>query len=42
MIYDEEFETLPREALEVLQLARLQLLLERVYATIPFYKKAFG
>ena len=40
MIYDEEFETLPREALEALQLKRLQYLVERVYATVPFYKKA--
>ncbi len=41
MIYDEEFETLPREALEAIQLKRLQHLAERVYATVPFYKKAF-
>ncbi len=41
MIYDEEFETLPREALEAIQLKRLQNLAERVYATVPFYKKAF-
>ncbi|MBW2036576.1 MAG: phenylacetate--CoA ligase [Deltaproteobacteria bacterium] len=41
MIYDEEFETLPREALEALQLKRLQHLVERVYVTVPFYKKAF-
>ena len=41
MIYDEEFETLPREALETIQLKRLRALVERVYATVPFYKKAF-
>jgi phenylacetate-CoA ligase len=41
MIYNEEFETLPREALEAIQLKRLQGLVERVYATVPFYKKAF-
>ncbi len=41
MIYDEEFETLPREALEAIQLKRLKDLAERVYATVPFYKKAF-
>lgn len=41
MIYDEDFETLPREALEAIQLKRLQALAERVYATVPFYKKAF-
>ncbi len=41
MIYDEEFETLPREALEAIQLRRLQHVVEKVYATVPFYKKAF-
>ena len=41
MIHDEEFETLPREALETIQLKRLKDLAERVYATVPFYKKAF-
>jgi len=41
MIWDEEFETLPREALEALQLKRLVATLERVYATVPFYKKKF-
>ncbi|MBW1739829.1 MAG: phenylacetate--CoA ligase [Deltaproteobacteria bacterium] len=41
MIYDEEFETLPREALEAIQLKRLQQVVEKVYATVPFYKKAF-
>jgi phenylacetate-CoA ligase len=41
MIYDEDFETLPREALEAIQLKRLQALAEKVYATVPFYKKAF-
>jgi phenylacetate-CoA ligase len=41
MIWNEEFETLPREALEALQLKRLQSTLERVYTTIPFYKKKF-
>jgi phenylacetate-CoA ligase len=39
MIWDEEFETLPREALEALQLKRLAATAERVYATVPFYKK---
>ncbi|MBI5968315.1 MAG: phenylacetate--CoA ligase [Deltaproteobacteria bacterium] len=42
MIWDEEFETLPREALEALQLKRLISTLERVYATVPFYKKKFN
>ncbi len=41
MIWDEEFETLPREALEALQLKRLVTTAERVYATVPFYKKKF-
>ena len=41
MIHDEEFETLPREALEAIQLKRLKDLAERVYATVPFYKEAF-
>ena len=33
MIYDIEFETLPREALTAIQLRRLRATLERVYAT---------
>ncbi|MDK2846950.1 MAG: phenylacetate-CoA ligase [Desulfuromonadales bacterium] len=41
MLWNEEFETLPREALESLQLKRLQHTLERVYATVPFYRQAF-
>lgn len=41
MIYDEEFETLPREALDAIKLKRLQHLAEKVYATVPFYRKAF-
>ncbi|MBW1858903.1 MAG: phenylacetate--CoA ligase [Deltaproteobacteria bacterium] len=41
MIYDKELETLPRHALEAIKLKRLQDLVERVYATVPFYKKAF-
>ncbi len=39
MIWNDEFETLPREALEALQLKRLKQTLERVYATVPFYRK---
>ena len=39
--YNEEFETLPRPALEALQLKRLQGVLERVYANVPFYRAAF-
>jgi phenylacetate-CoA ligase len=41
MIYNEEFETLPREVLETLQLKRLQQVLQRVYHTVGFYKKSF-
>jgi phenylacetate-CoA ligase len=41
MIFNEEFETLPREALDALQLRRLQRLTERVYHTVDFYRKAF-
>lgn len=41
MIYNMEFETLPREALEAIQLKRLQGIVERVYATVPFYRNKF-
>ncbi len=41
MIYNVEFETLPREALEAIQLRRLQATLERVYAVVPFYRGKF-
>jgi phenylacetate-CoA ligase len=41
MIWDGDFETLPREALEALQLKRLVSTAERLYATVPFYKKKF-
>ncbi|MDF1536913.1 MAG: phenylacetate--CoA ligase [bacterium] len=41
MIWDEEFESMPRDALESLQLYRLRKTAERVYATVPFYKDAF-
>src|SRR6266571_576444 len=40
MFYNEEFETLPRPALEALQLKRLQAMVARVYAQVPFYKSA--
>jgi phenylacetate-CoA ligase len=40
MFYNEEFETLPRPALEALQLKRLKSVLERVYASVPFYRQA--
>lgn len=38
MIWNEEFETLPREALEALQLKRLKNLVERVYTAVPYYR----
>ncbi len=38
MIWNEEFETLPREAREALQLKRLRDMVDRVYATVPFYR----
>jgi phenylacetate-CoA ligase len=41
MLWNDEFETLPREALESLQLKRLKQTLQRVYATVPFYKESF-
>jgi phenylacetate-CoA ligase len=40
MYYNEEFETLPRPALEALQLKRLVNTLSRVYNSVPFYRKA--
>src|SRR5512146_763833 len=39
--FNEEFATLPRPALEALQLKRLQSVLQRVYASVPFYKASF-
>jgi len=42
MIWNDEFETLPREAIESLQLKRLQQTVERVCATVPFYKETFA
>ncbi|MDO9529671.1 MAG: phenylacetate--CoA ligase [Syntrophales bacterium] len=41
MIFNEEFETLPREVLEALQLKRLQQVVQRVYHTVGFYRKTF-
>ncbi len=39
MFYNEEFETLPREAIKALQVKRLQQVLQRVYHTVGHYKK---
>jgi len=41
LIWNQEAETLPRDQLEKLQLQRLQEIVERVYHTVPFYKKMF-
>ena len=41
MIYNEEFETMPREALESIQLRRLQATMARVYNAVPFYRRRF-
>ena len=40
-IYNMDFETMPREALSAIQLNRLKSTLERVYATVPFYRESF-
>ncbi|BEH10267.1 MULTISPECIES: phenylacetate--CoA ligase [Geobacter] len=39
--HNEEFETLPRQALEALQLKRLQATVARVQAAVPFYRQSF-
>ena len=39
MIFNIEYETMPREALESIQLRRLQATLSRAYASVPFYRK---
>lgn len=41
MIYNVQKETLPRDEMEQLQLTRLKNQCERVYANVPFYRKAF-
>jgi phenylacetate-CoA ligase len=41
MIYDIEYETMPREALEAIQFRRLKATLDRCYASVPFYRKQF-
>jgi phenylacetate-CoA ligase len=38
MIWNDEFETLPREAMEALQVKRLREQVDRVYATVPYYR----
>jgi len=39
MIWNDEYETLPREAMEALQLKRLRALVDRLSSTVPFYKR---
>jgi len=41
MIFNEEFETLPRDALEAIQQRRLRALVDRVYALVPAYRQKF-
>jgi phenylacetate-CoA ligase len=41
MIYDVEYETMPREALEAIQMRRLKTTVERAYANVAFYRDAF-
>ena len=41
MILDQDYETLPREELEQLQVERLQSTLYRVYRYVSFYKQSF-
>ncbi len=40
--FHEEFETMPRAALEALQLKRLQQTVARVYEKVPFYRETLG
>ena len=42
MIWDNEFETLPREALAALQSKRFRDLAGRVFASVPFYRSKLG
>ena len=42
MFFNEEFETLPREAIEALQLKRLKAMVRRVQKTVPFYQETLN
>jgi phenylacetate-CoA ligase len=42
MIWNDEYETLPREAMEALQLKRMRALVDRVHSTVPFYTRKLG
>ncbi len=41
MIWNPEYETMPREDIYQLQIERLQATLNRVYKNVPYYKKLF-
>lgn len=41
MFWDEEYEKMPREDMEQMQIERLQSTLNRVYKNVPYYKKLF-
>ncbi len=42
MIFNEEFETLPRPAIEALQLQRLRSVISHVGSSVPFYRDTFA
>jgi phenylacetate-CoA ligase len=42
MVFDVQNETMPRDELEKLQLARLQYLAQKVYHNVPFYNQKFN
>jgi phenylacetate-CoA ligase len=42
MFWNEEFETLPRAAIESRQLKRLQHTVQKAYATVPFYRESLA
>ncbi len=42
MVFDVQNETLPRDELESLQLARLKYLVQKVYHNVPFYNQKFN
>jgi phenylacetate-CoA ligase len=42
MFWNEEFETLPHAAIESLQLKRLQQVVQKACATVPFYRESFA
>lgn len=42
MFFNEDFETLPREAIRALQLKRLKAMVGRVQENVPFYRESLG